>query len=348
MLITSNFRVTAYLKKSMIFALFTLFTLSAPLSGGIIESTFKELAAWSEINSVLREKILYEPCREIYREWSRPAKKDSSIRNEEPSPEEGAPALTILPRKGFAALAGTVPQDVSDVTEFIRDAEKFARVGARMPRGILLWGPPGTGKTSIARAIAEEVGAGFIAKSGSEFINVYVGAGPAAVRELFAQARTAADRSASGKAIIFIDEIDAIGGNREFENSSEYRNTLNELLNQFDGFHADARIFVIAATNNPRQLDAALLRRFERHVEIPLPDEPSRRAIIAHYLEQIRYTGPMSVVDELAAGSMGCSGDELRTLINEAAITAARAHRDGVTLEDCKAALKKIITRRKK
>jgi cell division protease FtsH len=331
----------------MIFAFFALSTLFVPAGSGIIESTFKELATWSEINSILREKILYKPCMALYQEWSQPSNANSSP-SEESTPGEAGMETQPITRKGFAALAGTISQDISDIMEFIRDAEKFTRVGARMPRGILLWGPPGTGKTSIARAIAEEVGAGFIAKSASEFINVYVGAGPAAIRELFSQARNAADRSPSGKAIIFIDEIDAIGGNREFEQSSEYRNTLNELLNQFDGFHADQRIFVIAATNNPRQLDAALLRRFERHAEVPLPDEASRRSIIIHYIKQIPFIGPASWIDELAAKSSGFSGDELRTLINEAAINAARADRKVVLPEDCTAALHKLVARKKK
>ena len=176
----------------------------------------------------------------------------------------------------FKNLAGKIPKDVLEITEFIKDSNKFAAIGAKMPRGVLLVGPPGTGKTSIARAIAGEVEAYFVAIAASEFIEMFVGNGPRRVRELFASARAAVSSGLYKKAIIFIDELDSIGGARNavFDaGGAEYRNTLNELLHQMDGFNLDESIFILGATNREQDIDPALKRagRFDRIVEITLP-----------------------------------------------------------------------------
>lgn len=222
-------------------------------------------------------------------------------------------------KRGFQNIAGFIPEDITEVVEFLRYPEKFVEIGAKMPKGLLLVGPPGTGKTSIARAIAEEANAKFFNASATEFIELYVGAGPKKIRELFDRARASGTR-----AIIFIDEIDAIGGSRSGETNSEYRNTLNELLNQMDGFTQNNFITVIGATNTPESIDAALKRpgRFDKIIFIDLPNFESRIKILTLYSQDIKY----EQVDflELAKKTDGFSPAEIKNLVNEAAILAVR------------------------
>ena len=232
----------------------------------------------------------------------------------------------------FASLAGKIPDDIKELPEFITNREQYAKFGARTPKGILLYGPPGTGKTSIARAIAGEAHAAFITASASEFIELYVGTGPQRIRALFAQAEQERSNGGYAHAIIFIDEIDAIGKSRDNETSSEYRNTLNELLNHMDGFEQNSSITVIAATNNPH-LDKALLRRFERHIEVPLPDETSRKAILEFYLQKTPYAGTQETIDKIAQKTLNFSNADLELIINEAACTAVRQNAENLTDE---------------
>ena len=201
-------------------------------------------------------------------------------------------------------------------------------MGAKMPKGILLVGPPGVGKTSIARAIAGECKAYFIAISASEVIGTFVGDGPRHIRELFAQARMAISAGLSKKALIFIDEIDSIGGSRYavFDAAdAEYRNTLNELLHQMDGFAIDDSIFVLAATNREKDIDPALKRpgRFDRVVELTLPDMYSREAILKLYAQSIKHNKEIDFTS-IARQTQGLSGADLKNVVNEAAIFAVR------------------------
>lgn len=248
----------------------------------------------------------------------------------------------------FSNLAGTVSEEVKEIADFIKDAQKYAAMGARMPKGILLYGPPGTGKTSLARALAGETQAAFFAASGSQFIEMYVGVGPSRIRELFTKARTALANGAPA-AIIFIDEIDAIGGKREFEGSSEYRNTLNELLAQLDGFNKDEHIFIIAATNNVNMLDAALIRpgRFDRHIKIDLPNEADRQAILIHFIEKTQHQVSLKTLEKVAHDTHQFSPPELENMINECAIMIVRQKRTHITDADVLAQAAKMIEQKR-
>ncbi len=242
--------------------------------------------------------------------------------------------ILAFPTKGnifqqdFPELAGQLPQDVTEIVEFLENPARFTNLGARMPKGILLVGPPGTGKTTLARYIANTARASFFSASASQFIQEYVGVGPKRIRELFDEARQSIKNGPYKASILFIDEIDAIGNARDPFTNTEYRNTLNELLNQMDGFHQDPTIVVIAATNNHKLLDPALTRpgRFDRIVKVTLPSYKDRKEILEHYTAYLKiniHEYPIDF-DFLATKTEGYSGAELKNLVNEAAIRAAR------------------------
>ena len=210
---------------------------------------------------------------------------------------------------------------VKDIIDFIRDPEKYEKTGAKMPKGILLYGVPGTGKTLLAKAIAGEANVPFYALSGSDFVQMYVGVGASRVRQLFKKAKH------SKKAVIFIDEIDALGKSRGNQTSSandEREQTLNALLTEMSGFHDSDGIVVIGATNRMDTLDPALLRpgRFDRQIEVSLPDQEARKEIIQLYLENKPVNEQVNV-DEIAVKTVMFSGAMLENLMNEAAIIAA-------------------------
>ena len=224
----------------------------------------------------------------------------------------------------FDDVAGNLEakESVKDIVDYLRDPEKFTRYGARMPRGILFHGKPGTGKTLMARAMAGEAGVPFYAVSGSDFVQMYVGVGAARVRELFKKAREA------GSGVIFIDEIDALGKKRSngTNGNDEREQTLNALLTEMQGFSDTNGIVVVAATNRPDTLDEALMRpgRFDRRVEIGLPDKNARKQILKLHAKN-KPLSPMIDLDKLAYDTVFFSGAMLEGLLNDAAIEAARS-----------------------
>jgi len=234
---------------------------------------------------------------------------------------------------GFDDIAGNVEakESVRDIVDYLREPGKYARYGARMPKGILLHGKPGTGKTLMARAMAGEAGVPFYAVSGSDFVQMYVGVGAARVRELFKKAREA------GRGVIFIDEIDALGKKRSdgLGGNDEREQTLNALLTEMQGFSDKAGIIVIAATNRPDTLDEALLRpgRFDRRVEIGLPDLAARKQIIALHSAN-KPIAPETDLDRLAVDTVFFSGAMLEGLLNDAAINAAKRGVQSIEPED--------------
>jgi cell division protease FtsH len=219
------------------------------------------------------------------------------------------------------------PAEVADIMEFLHNPEQFHRFGVKMPKGVLFVGPPGTGKTSMARAIARESGAEFIAVSGSEFVNMYVGVGAANVRKLFEKARSLLRTGNCKSVIIFIDEIDALGSRSETDGGGtiEHNQTLNQILTEMDGFKREENILVIAATNREDVLDAALLRpgRFTRRAYFQLPEIEDRLTILKQYCKN-RPIDETVNFDELAKKSYGMSGADLKNIVNEASIEAAR------------------------
>lgn len=229
----------------------------------------------------------------------------------------------------FEQVAGN-PESVGNLqglVDYLKNPERYSQMGARMPRGVLLYGPPGTGKTLMARALAGEAGVPFLYASGSDFVQMYVGMGAARVRELFKKARK------HGKCLVFIDEIDALGRARSGEGDNGERDqTLNALLTEMSGFDSGEGILVVAATNRRDTLDEALLRpgRFDRQIEVGLPDKTAREKILAVVSRQM----PLQEVclTELAARTVGFSGAALESMMNEAAILAAREQSPCITL----------------
>jgi cell division protease FtsH len=235
------------------------------------------------------------------------------------------------PKASFADVAGqeNAKREVQELVDYLRSPEKFRRLGARIPRGVLLMGPPGTGKTLLARALAGEAGVPFFSISGSEFIEVFVGVGAARVRNLFETAKKQAP------CIVFIDELDAVGRTRGTGlggGHDEREQTLNQILAEMDGFAPNEAVIVLAATNRPDVLDPALLRpgRFDRHVILDLPDRKDREAILAVHSRGVPLA-PEVNLREIAATTPGFSGADLKNLVNEGAILAARENQDRVS-----------------
>jgi cell division protease FtsH len=233
-------------------------------------------------------------------------------------------------------------QELAEVVDFLKMPDKYRRLGARIPRGVLLAGAPGTGKTLLARAVAGEANVPFFSASASEFIEAIVGIGASRVRDLFQQAKEAAP------AIIFIDELDAIGRSRGGANAlgghDEREQTLNQILTEMDGFDSDANVIVLGATNRPEVLDPALLRpgRFDRRVFVQAPDAAGRAAILRVHTRSVPLADDVDL-DRLASSTPGMVGADLANLVNEAALLAARTGHDKVQYADFTEALEKII-----
>lgn len=243
----------------------------------------------------------------------------------------------------FADVAGVdeAKFELQEVVSFLKDPKSYGRLGAHVPKGILLVGPPGTGKTLLARAVAGEAGVPFFSISGSEFVEMFVGVGAARVRDLFEQARKAAP------CIIFVDELDALGRSRgplSFGGYDEKEQTLNQLLSELDGFDPSAGVILLAATNRPEILDPALLRagRFDRQVLVDRPDKNGRVAILKVHVRKIRMGNDVDL-DKVAGLTTGFTGADLANLINEAAIAATRRSGEEVTFDDFVTAIERIV-----
>ena len=243
----------------------------------------------------------------------------------------------------FADVAGVdeAKFELQEVVSFLRDPASYGRLGAHVPKGILLVGPPGTGKTLLARAVAGEAGVPFFSISGSEFVEMFVGVGAARVRDLFEQARKAAP------CIIFVDELDALGRSRgplSISSHDEKEQTLNQLLSELDGFDPSAGVILLAATNRPEILDPALLRagRFDRQVLVDRPDKNGRTAILKVHVRKIRMGAEVDL-DKVAGLTTGFTGADIANLINEAAIAATRRGGNEVSFADFVTAIERIV-----
>ena len=253
--------------------------------------------------------------------------------------------IFVKPTNGikFSDVAGEdeAKDSLQEVVEYLHDPTKYRDIGAKMPKGILLVGPPGTGKPMLAKAVAGESEVPFFSISGSEFVEMFVGMGAAKVRDLFKQAKEKAP------CIVFIDEIDAIGkkrGGAALGGNDEREQTLNQLLTEMDGFEDNAGVIILAATNRPESLDPALTRpgRFDRQVPVTLPDLQGRVAILKVHAAKIK-TAPAIDYDKVARMASGASGAELANIVNEAALRAVRDHRPYATQEDMEESIEVVI-----
>ena len=228
--------------------------------------------------------------------------------------------------------------ELQELVEFLKNPDRFSTLGGKLPKGVLLVGPPGTGKTLLARAVAGEAGVPFFYMSGSEFDEVYVGVGAKRVRDLFSAAR------GKSPAIIFIDELDAIGSKRHERDAAYAKQTLNQLLTELDGFDQNSGVIIIGATNFPQSLDKALTRpgRFDRNVVVPLPDVRGRISILKHHMRNIRTDGTVDPAI-IARGCPGFSGAEIENIVNQAAIRASKNKAQKVTIDDLMWAKDKIL-----
>ncbi|MFM7448197.1 MAG: ATP-dependent zinc metalloprotease FtsH, partial [Leptolyngbyaceae cyanobacterium] len=245
----------------------------------------------------------------------------------------------------FGDVAGVdeAKTELQEIVDFLKNADKYTRLGAKIPKGVLLVGPPGTGKTLLAKAIAGEAGVPFFSISGSEFIELFVGVGASRVRDLFDQAKQQAP------CIVFIDELDALGKSRAgngsmFGGNDEREQTLNQLLTEMDGFEANTGVILLAATNRPEVLDPALRRpgRFDRQVVVDRPDKIGRDAILKVHARNVKLADDVEL-GLIAARTPGFVGADLANLVNEAALLAARSNRPAVTMADFNEAIERVI-----
>ena len=249
-------------------------------------------------------------------------------------------------RVTFADVAGVdeAKDELTEIVDFLKTPERYTEIGARIPKGVLLVGPPGTGKTLLSKAVAGEAEVPFFIISGSEFVELFVGAGAARVRDLFEQAKKKAP------CIIFIDELDAIGKSRSGSmgvvgGNDEREQTLNQLLTEMDGFSStDKPVIVLAATNQPEVLDAALLRpgRFDRQVLVDRPDLSGRKTILEIYVKKVKLAEGVDL-DRIAQATSGFAGADLANVVNEAALLAARGKRKEVELQDLNEAIERVV-----
>jgi cell division protease FtsH len=233
--------------------------------------------------------------------------------------------------------------ELEEIVDFLKNAERYVRLGAKIPKGVLLVGPPGTGKTLLAKAIAGEAGVPFFSISGSEFIELFVGIGAARVRDLFEQAKVKAP------CIVFIDELDALGKSRGgtggfIGGNDEREQTLNQLLSEMDGFNANSGVIILSATNRPEVLDPALLRpgRFDRQIAVDRPDKIGREAILQVHVRNVKLGADVDL-GKIAVRTPGFAGADLANLINEAALLAARQNKDSVTMSDFNEAIERVV-----
>ena len=249
-------------------------------------------------------------------------------------------------RVTFADVAGVdeAKDELNEIVDFLKTPERYTDIGARIPKGVLLVGPPGTGKTLLSKAVAGEAGVPFFIISGSEFVELFVGAGAARVRDLFEQAKK------NAPCIIFIDELDAIGKSRSGSmgvvgGNDEREQTLNQLLTEMDGFAStDKPVIVLAATNQPEVLDAALLRpgRFDRQVLVDRPDHSGRKTILEIYAKKVKLADAVDL-DKIAQATSGFAGADLANLVNEAALLAARNYKKEVVQGDLNEAIERVV-----
>jgi cell division protease FtsH len=249
-------------------------------------------------------------------------------------------------RVNFEDVAGIdeAENELVEIVDFLKNPKRYTRLGARIPRGVLLYGPPGTGKTLLARAVAGEADSAFFSMSASEFVEAIVGVGASRVRDLFKQAKEAAP------AIVFIDELDAVGRSRSGNvaglsgGNDEREQTLNQILTEMDGFEAGTNVIVLGATNRPEVLDAALLRpgRFDRRIAVQPPDKGGRVEILKIHTRSVPLA-PSVDLEQIAASTPGATGADLALLVNEAALFAARRDHESVELQDFTDAIEKMI-----